>query len=108
MVEILTEAHKEVERLVDEGIRALNKKSLSEASQLFQSAYEKNERDPRAISYWGYILALHGGKPRRGLELCQQAIRTDHVDSMFYRNLRGVAYSFRYSEKAGIAFSCSR
>jgi hypothetical protein len=42
MVEIRTEMHAEVDRLIDSGIDALDAKQIKDAHRLFREAFEKN------------------------------------------------------------------
>ena len=87
MVEIRTELHEEVDRLIDSGKMAMDSGSIEDAHRLFREAYEKNPNDPHAMSYYGYTISQVEDKAHRGLELCQQAIKTSVIDPHFFLNI---------------------
>jgi hypothetical protein len=52
------------------------------------------------ISYYGLCLALHRGKHREGLDLCQAAIDTEPMKAEYYTNLAEVCAAGRQRRKA--------
>ena len=52
------------------------------------------------ISYYGLCLALHRGKHREGLELCQAAIDAEPMKAEYYTNLAEVCAAGRQRRKA--------
>jgi tetratricopeptide (TPR) repeat protein len=52
------------------------------------------------ISYYGLCLALHRGKHREGLELCQAAIDAEPMKAEYYANLAEVCAEGRQRRKA--------
>ena len=52
------------------------------------------------ISYYGLCLALHRGKHREGLDLCQAAIDTEPMKAEYYANLAEVCAAGRQRRKA--------
>ena len=91
MVEILTETHEEIDRLVAAGISALESNDMKNAHKLFAEAYEMNPEINKTCSYYGYTVALVEEKPHKGLELCVKAAKSAELDPMYYFNL-GVIY----------------
>ena len=91
MVEVRTQMHEEVDRLVDSGITALDNNQLKDAHRLFREAYELNPSSPHAASYYGYTLAMVEDKIHKGIELCIAAIRSSEPDPMFFLNI-GLLY----------------
>jgi hypothetical protein len=52
------------------------------------------------ISYYGLCVALHRGKHREGLELCQAAIDAEPMKAEYYTNLAEVCAAGRQRRKA--------
>src|SRR5262245_33234040 len=88
MVDIRTDIHDEVDRLIDAGVVALEGDKVGDAHRLFREAYEKNPNDPRATSYYGLTMVLIEDKLHSGLEMCIKACRGgESLDPLLYLNL---------------------
>ena len=105
MVEIRTDMHEEIDRLLTGGVSALENKEVEAAHRMFREAYEKNPEDTKAQSYYGYTLAVVEDKVHKGLELCNKACRSgDAVDALLFNNLALVYLKLNRKREAVGAF----
>ncbi len=83
------------------GVEFLESMEYKNAEDYFKNAYNINPDKPKYLSYYGLSIALAGGNPRVGIELCNRAINMDCMNSDFYLNL-GKIYALTKHRKEAI------